>query len=81
LAPGEGKAALGLTPALPLPDDVVKRRKTGFEVPTGVWIKNFAAGRERSTEYGSESKGLISRHWSQLVLGASRQMAHLPEPI
>jgi asparagine synthase (glutamine-hydrolysing) len=81
LMPGEGKAALGGAPAIPLPDHVVKRGKTGFEVPTGVWMKNFAARRGRSVDYGSENKGLISRHWSQLVLGASGPTAHVPEAI
>jgi len=71
LAAGEGKAALGAAPLLPLPDEVVKRRKTGFEVPTGAWMKNFTAERGRSIEYAAESRGVVSRHWSQLVLGAS----------
>ena len=75
LSPGEGKAALGLAPLQPLPDEVVKRRKTGFEVPTGVWMKNFTASPERSIEYPVEGKGLISRHWSQLVLGGSLPIA------
>jgi asparagine synthase (glutamine-hydrolysing) len=67
LMPGEGKPALALAPSLPLPDDIVARAKTGFAVPTGVWMANGLA-RSFTTSLATEPKGLISRGWSRFVL-------------
>ena len=61
---GAGKAALAKAPSRPLPDDIVKRAKTGFGVPTGRWMAS-AAGRQAA---GVEPKGLVSRRWSRVVL-------------
>jgi asparagine synthase (glutamine-hydrolysing) len=68
LVPGAGKTALARAPSLPLPDEVVTRAKTGFEVPTAAWIAK-AVGPTRVTCVG-QSKGTISRLWSRKVLAA-----------
>jgi asparagine synthase (glutamine-hydrolysing) len=65
LKPGEGKAALARAPSLPLPEDIVARAKTGFGVPTGAWLANALAGEAKRA---AETKGLISRNWSRVVL-------------
>jgi len=69
LKQGSGKAALAKAPVKPLPNDVVNRAKTGFNVPTGNWI-NAAVGNSVPTIHasGAGSKGLISRRWSRAVL-------------
>jgi asparagine synthase (glutamine-hydrolysing) len=67
-AQGAGKAALARAPSLPLPEEVVTRSKTGFAVPTGAWIST-ACKLEPLTEDVHKPKGLVSRRWSQMVLG------------
>src|SRR5262249_12481314 len=69
LVPGAGKAALANAPSVPLPDDIAQRAKTGFAVPTGDWIAT-AAGVHAGGRDATESKGLISRRWSRMVLAA-----------
>ena len=68
-AQGAGKAALARAPSIPLPEKVVARSKTGFGVPTGAWISTackFGALKENNVR---APKGVVSRHWSQVVLG------------
>ena len=67
LRAGSGKAALAKAPAKPLPNDIVNRAKTGFNVPTGNWM-NAAVGGSVPTVRAFEAKGLISRRWSRAVL-------------
>jgi asparagine synthase (glutamine-hydrolysing) len=67
LKAGSGKAALAKAPAKPLPNDIVNRAKTGFNVPTGNWI-SAAVGGSDPTVNESRAKGLISRRWSHAVL-------------
>jgi asparagine synthase (glutamine-hydrolysing) len=67
LGAGAGKAALAKAPSRPLPDEIVRRAKTGFGVPTGRWMASAAARREA----GVEPKGIISRRWSRVVLASS----------
>lgn len=65
LKPGVGKAALAKAPAIPLPNEVVERSKTGFVVPTGAWMES------RTTPGASSAgleKGLVSRRWSRIVI-------------
>jgi len=68
LTSGVGKAALAEAPAVPLPNEIVTRAKSGFGVPTGAWM-NAAVG-EVSDPKGRvpEAKGLVSRRWSRAVL-------------
>ena len=71
LTPGVGKAALAEAPAVPLPNEIVTRAKSGFGVPTGAWM-NAAAGKA-SGPIGRvpEAKGLVSRRWSRAVLNGA----------
>ena len=39
------KRAMALTPARPLPDEILERRKTGFSIPVNYWMKKEGAGR------------------------------------
>jgi asparagine synthase (glutamine-hydrolysing) len=69
LGPQTGKAALAKAPFIALPAEIVARAKTGFGVPTGVWMnaatsKAAIAVRDRRLE----ARGLMSRRWSQTVL-------------
>jgi len=66
LVPGVGKVALAQAPSRPLPDELVRRAKTGFHVPTGVWMARTAG----SSAAGQRPKGLVSRDWSRVVLSA-----------
>jgi asparagine synthase (glutamine-hydrolysing) len=68
LVPGEGKSVLARAPLLPLPNEVVTRTKTGFNVPTATWMG--AAGRALPAlcYRAPEAKGLVSRRWSRAVL-------------
>ena len=68
LMPGAGKAALAKAPSVPLPDEIVTRAKTGFNVPTGDWMNTAARERSGSTGQAPEAKGLVSRRWSRAVL-------------
>lgn len=72
LTPGEGKRMLANTPTRPLPDRVVDRAKTGFGVPTGIWLASLDEPRMGVTRQGAfaESKGAMSRTWAQRVLAA-----------
>jgi asparagine synthase (glutamine-hydrolysing) len=68
LMPGAGKAALAKAPSVPLPDEIVTRAKTGFNVPTGDWMNTAAREGSGSTGQAREAKGLVSRRWSRAVL-------------
>jgi asparagine synthase (glutamine-hydrolysing) len=60
------KADAAATPAAPLPQDLVKRPKTGFSVPVGEWVLSDAAATK------SAVRGL--RGWAHRVLpGQPRQ--------
>ncbi|HEV2136864.1 MAG TPA: asparagine synthase (glutamine-hydrolyzing) [Terracidiphilus sp.] len=61
--PGMGKQALALAPAVPLPDTVRGRSKTGFSVPTGRWM-TYTMG----PAVQHFTKGHASRDWAKLVL-------------
>src|SRR5262249_26052075 len=68
LVPGAGKVALAQAPSRPLPDELVRRAKTGFHVPTGVWMARTAGSKASAA--GQRPKGLVSRDWSRVVLSA-----------
>src|SRR5882762_9630667 len=68
LKPGAGKAALAEAPTLPLPNEIVTRAKSGFGVPTGVWMNAAAGEGLGAIGYVPEAKGLVSRRWSRTVL-------------
>jgi asparagine synthase (glutamine-hydrolysing) len=71
IAKGAGKAALAAAPTTPLPNEVVTRAKSGFSVPTGAWIKSVVGDASSSIGQKPESKGIVSRRWSQAVLNGA----------
>jgi asparagine synthase (glutamine-hydrolysing) len=71
IAPGCGKIVLAAVPSSPLPSDVVSRAKSGFGVPTGAWINAVAGDVPRNTERVAQTKGVVSRRWSQAVLNGT----------
>lgn len=75
LYPGAGKMALGKAPAVPLPTEILDREKTGFGVPTQAWM-NAALHRTDSLA-APESKGLVSRKWSEFVMSRQTSASEL----
>jgi asparagine synthase (glutamine-hydrolysing) len=75
LGPGMGKAALAKAPTLPLPAEVIRRAKTGFEVPTAAWMNTVARTVEFSASSQPETAGLASRQWSRVAFSS-----HLTSP-
>jgi len=70
---GAGKAALAAVPITPLPNEVLTRAKSGFVVPTGAWINSVVEDASWSIGRRPESKGIVSRRWSQAVLNGQPQ--------
>ena len=60
LIAGAGKAALSQTPSRHLPAEVVTRSKTGFAVPTAVWMNGLA---DRMPPSQPSREGSVSRTW------------------
>ena len=71
IAKGAGKAALAAAPTTSLPNEVVARAKSGFGVPTGAWISSIIGDASSSIGHKPESKGTVSRRWSQAVLNGT----------
>jgi asparagine synthase (glutamine-hydrolysing) len=68
---GAGKSALAAAPTKPLPAEIRGRAKSGFGVPTGAWIEAVTGDGLKSASRATESKGIVSRRWSQMVLTGS----------
>jgi asparagine synthase (glutamine-hydrolysing) len=68
-----GKDALAAAPAVPLPSEIVARRKTGFGVPMGDWLRSAAQASRRKGRSWKASKGFASRDWSRTVMAAGAQ--------
>ncbi len=66
MTPPSGKAALAHAPSAPLPEEIVRRAKTGFSVPTQAWM--HAALRRDTPRPAPEGKGLVSRAWARFLL-------------
>lgn len=75
-ATGEGKRLLAQAPVVPLPDEIMLRAKSGFTVPTGHWMAAQAGGRTPAA-----TKGLISRQWSEFILGSARLRGVAPATV
>lgn len=75
LKPGTGKAALAQAPSRPLPDATVARAKTGFLVPTSVWMSRTAHGgqpRQPRLPLGMASRSLAEHVLERFQLCPSR---------
>lgn len=68
-----GKEALATAPSVPLPSEIVRRRKTGFSVPMGDWVRSAAQTSRRKDPAWKVSKGSASRDWSRAVMAAGAQ--------
>jgi asparagine synthase (glutamine-hydrolysing) len=75
LGVGLGKAALAQAPSNRLPDEIVTRAKTGFNVPIGTWIAKTAVRKSKGSS-AVEPKGNISRRWSGVVLDKFNIVPH-----
>lgn len=75
LVPGAGKGALASAPTRALPEQIRRRTKTGFTVPTNAWMAK--AARTQVALIGAKPKGLVSRDWSHVVLAALNS----PDPV
>jgi asparagine synthase (glutamine-hydrolysing) len=64
-----GKGALARAPSRPLSNDVSRRKKTGFVVPTGQWTGS-GAFRARPANH----KGRASREWASVISSNFRDM-------
>jgi len=65
LSPGVGKTSLAMAPALPLPDEITNRAKTGFGVPFASWMAD--ATGENKLLRPTKQKGVTSRRWLREV--------------
>lgn len=79
-ASGEGKAALANAPLRPLPQIVTGRAKTGFDIPTQVWMGALSAGHPKVKDVDLPM-GTVSRSWSQLVVSAFSVSSEQNTPI
>jgi len=68
---GVGKQLLARSPAQPLPEQIVRRTKTGFVVPMTQWLSGFAesALRNRASLYSGAATPW-TRQWAVAVLEA-----------
>jgi asparagine synthase (glutamine-hydrolysing) len=74
---GRGKVLLSRAPMKPLPQSIVTRRKTGFGLPMGIWLKEALpalAPTRRKMSQGS-SPGTASRQWGVAVARTFRTTA------
>ncbi len=79
LREGTGKAALANAPSKPLPNNIVARAKTGFNVPTGNWMNAAIDRGSHQASRTTEAKGLVSRRWSLAVLNGMASANVEPE--
>jgi asparagine synthase (glutamine-hydrolysing) len=56
-----GKIALGSAPSRPLPQSVIRRKKTGFGIPSGSWMNIGSSPKSPGIS------GTASRAWFQTV--------------
>ena len=71
IAPGEGKRALSMTPAKPLPRAVLERRKTGFTVPIRSWMTGGDASRDAERGLRGWAKYVYRRYQGEQGSGVS----------
>jgi asparagine synthase (glutamine-hydrolysing) len=61
-----GKKDMALSPARPLPESVLNRKKTGFEIPVREWIM----ARLPADEAKSQAENRRLRRWARIVHAA-----------
>jgi len=49
------KQNMAASPRMPLPDEVLKRRKTGFLVPTQKWLMDLPHNLDKQQKYGARA--------------------------
>jgi asparagine synthase (glutamine-hydrolysing) len=69
-----GKAALANAPAVPVPPNMVHRAKTGFVVPTRMWMNVPVGASAAARGEPTELQGLASRRWSRLILAKTSDL-------
>jgi asparagine synthase (glutamine-hydrolysing) len=68
-----GKMELALAPSKPLPEAIVKRRKTGFTVPIKTWLRRSLAARQGDgVPPVALCGGVWSRRWAYEVAELAR---------
>ena len=67
---GNGKRLLSRSPARPLPDQIIHRRKTGFMVPMTQWLSEFAESAPRNHTLVAGPGTPWTRRWAAVVLEA-----------
>ena len=63
----KGKSLLAMSPLLPLSEDLVSRKKTGFSIPLGVWGKEAKPSSPRVYEQAPTQGGGDSRIWAKTI--------------
>lgn len=63
----KGKSLLAASPLLPLSEDLVSRKKTGFSIPLGVWGKEAAPSSPRVYKQAPTQGGGDSRMWAKTI--------------
>lgn len=67
LQPRAGKVALAAAPSRPLPEETVARAKTGFIVPTGIWMESRARRNDPPARHRLPH-GIASRSLARYIL-------------
>jgi asparagine synthase (glutamine-hydrolysing) len=68
---GVGKAMLAQSPDQPLPESIINRPKTGFELPMDKWLTQATDHSEwADSRQLSASRSPWARRWATRVLGA-----------
>lgn len=67
LASGAGKAMLARSPSMPLPQEIVGRRKTGFTTPVAEWMQNLISANDGATGIGAPDGNPWARGWSNFI--------------
>jgi asparagine synthase (glutamine-hydrolysing) len=63
----KGKSLLAASPLLPLSEDLVSRKKTGFSIPLGVWGKEATPSSPRVYKQAPTQGGGDSRMWAKTI--------------
>lgn len=73
LPPGSGKSLLANAPSLPLPRDVVERKKTGFSIPLAAWLDPTPVPRRAAEPFPRRWARRVLKNWR--AVGAAHEEA------